>query len=103
MGAFVPVLRGRFCKTTKGYAVTQDTNALNFDRVVELFNHENVNGFGPMHIVVEDGNVFNTHLDSVEVYMKKEGASAEEWELLNLLRQLDENTRFEAWEKSIGR
>lgn len=68
-------------------------NTEKIKRAVELIDHDNVNHFGPMHITVEDGNMDDGNLDFVESEMKKEGASAEEWELLKLLREMEEIER----------
>jgi len=69
-----------------------------FYRVVLLINHDEVNHFGPMHIAVSDGNMDDGNLDFIEGEMKNRGATAQEWELLNLLRQMHANERFAAWE-----
>jgi hypothetical protein len=54
--------------------------------------------WGPMHIAVDDGNMTDGNLDFVESVMRKETATADEWELLRLLRAMSEDERFDLWE-----
>lgn len=72
-----------------------------FGRVVTLFRHEDVNPFGPMHITVDDGNVDDSHLDFVQRQMIDKGASIEEWELLNKLKELTVQERRDAWDEAF--
>lgn len=65
---------------------------------IALLMHDNVDPFGPMHIVVADGNMDDGNLDFCEAEMRKCGASIEEWELLSVLRGMSVEKRDEAWE-----
>lgn len=62
---------------------------------------ENVDGFGVMHIVVEDGNMDDGNLYFVETEMAKHGASDDERELLALLRTMTVEEREDAWDELI--
>jgi len=64
-------------------------------RAVELM--EVVDDFGVMHIVVGDGNVEDGNLAFVEKQMETEGATAEERELIDLLKAMTVETRENVW------
>ena len=67
------------------------------ERAIELMG--SVDEWGRMHIVVSDGNVDDGNLDFVEK-QEPEKATADEIELLGLLRGMTEDERFEIWEAS---
>jgi hypothetical protein len=68
-----------------------------YPKAIELLNK--ADEFGPMHIVVGDGNMDTGSLDFVEKAMTVCGAPEHEWELLRLLRQMSEDDRFDLWEE----
>ncbi len=67
-----------------------------FDRTCHLFRE--ANHWGPLHIVVEDGNLEDTHLDFCEERIAKgDAATADEVELLKRLRAMSEDDRWAVW------
>lgn len=70
--------------------------ATKIDRAMELFS--TVDGFGVMHTAVEDGNLDDNHLAGIEELMKTEKHGADEKELLDLLRSMEADERYAAWD-----
>lgn len=64
-----------------------------FPRLRYLFRE--INEFGPLHIIVADGNIDDHHLDACTP------KTAEEAELISLLRKLDVEQRDQAWEQAV--
>lgn len=57
-----------------------------------------VDEFGVTHIITGDGNLDDDHIRFVETAMEKEGATADERELIELLKTMTEDDRYEMWE-----
>jgi hypothetical protein len=69
-----------------------------FERTCRLFRE--ANPWGPLHIVVEDGNLKDHHLDFCEERIAAgDAATADEVELLKRLRAMSEDDRWAVWLK----
>lgn len=66
-----------------------------FHRAVDLINDERVNEWGPLHIVVSDGNIEDHWITECEM---QDGLSEQEVEFLKVMRELSEDDRFLVWE-----
>jgi hypothetical protein len=64
--------------------------------LIELL--EKADEFGPMHIVVGDGNMEDSSLEFVEREMQKRGATRLEWKLLVELEKMTIDERYELWD-----
>jgi hypothetical protein len=64
-------------------------------RIEELL--ESVDHFGPLHIVVGDGNMDDSSVAFCEGVMDREGGAPEERELIGLLKAIPVEEREELW------